>query len=98
MTKPPIDEKPGVSDHAMLRYLERVLDIDVDAMREALLTENVRNAMKMGASGVIVNGVHFVIKGQMLVTVMTRDNVKRSKFRMRRRGSDVNEFGEHNDG
>lgn len=40
---------PKVSDHAVLRYLERSIGLDVDAVREAILTPFVRAAIEAGA-------------------------------------------------
>lgn len=40
----------GVSDHAVVRYLERVLDIDIDHVRSQILTAGVRSAIKAGMS------------------------------------------------
>jgi adenylosuccinate lyase len=62
-------EKPTVTDHALLRYLERVHGVDVAAMKAHILTDNVTAAIHAGASSVIMDGVRFVIKGNALVTV-----------------------------
>ena len=33
----------GVSDHALVRYMERVMGVDTDALRKEILTEKVVN-------------------------------------------------------
>lgn len=62
--------EPAVSAHALLRYLERVLEIDLKAMESSLLTPTVRQAMQAGATRVTINGVDFVIKDNVIVTVL----------------------------
>ncbi|MFV3076505.1 hypothetical protein [Niveispirillum fermenti] len=62
--------EPTVSAHALLRYLERVLEIDLKTMESALLTPTVRQAMQAGATRVTINGVDFVIKDNVIVTVL----------------------------
>jgi hypothetical protein len=47
-----------VSDHAVLRYLERVLGIDVELVR-ASITHDVAAALEAGASSVTIEGIRF---------------------------------------
>lgn len=57
-----------VSDHAMVRYLERVVGIDVSSHRrdlEARLTQ----AVDLGASALISDGQRYVLIGEVLITV-----------------------------
>jgi hypothetical protein len=62
--------EPSVSDHALLRYAERILGIDMEEMRSQILTEATKSALRMGASGVTVNGVKMVAKDGRIVTVL----------------------------
>ena len=58
-----------VSDHAVLRYLERVHGLDVAHFRShiaALVTRGVEH----GAVGVITEDVKFVLSGAVVVTVL----------------------------
>lgn len=60
--------RPQVSDHAMVRYLERVIGIDVAGHRrdlEARLTQ----AVDLGASALISDGQRYVLIGEVLITV-----------------------------
>lgn len=43
---------PNVSDHALLRWLERYLEIDMEALRAAILTEERQDAIHAGASAI----------------------------------------------
>lgn len=66
-----------VSDHAVLRYLERGLDIDVEGLRMALGHEVDRALAKAGpltsevdASCVVIGGLRYVIvPGPIVVTI-----------------------------
>ena len=62
--------EPRISDHAMLRYVERVMGIDVEAIRTEILTDHVKSALRTGATGVTVNGVKMVAKDGCIVTVL----------------------------
>jgi len=64
---------PRISDHALLRYIERAHDVDLDALREMILTPNIIAAIQAGASGVAVNNVKFVVQGFTIVTVLGED-------------------------
>lgn len=50
-----------VSDHAVLRYLERAHGLDVDAVRRHLAGLAV-NGARLGASGVIVEKVKLLLR------------------------------------
>ena len=58
-----------VSDHAVLRYLERVCAIDTDAIRQRI-HRDVRQAAANGASGVTVNGIRYRLRDGVVVTVI----------------------------
>lgn len=45
---------PGVSDHALLRWLERALEMDLDAIRKTILTDTVRAGIEAGAKRIHV--------------------------------------------
>lgn len=65
--------EPKISDHALLRYIERILGVDVDAMRSEIMSDAVKSALRAGASGVTVNGVKMVAKDGVIVTVLSED-------------------------
>lgn len=58
-----------VSDHALIRYLERTGQLDPQAFRELILTPDRIAAIKAGANSIKVDGVEMVVRGQTVVTV-----------------------------
>ena len=63
-----LKEKPRVSDHAVIRYLEREYGFTFEDIREKLLTPFVLAAMDAGAEAVQLNGGTLKIKGRTVVT------------------------------
>ncbi len=63
-------KKPAVhvTDHAVIRYLERVMGYDIEGLRQQLGRE-VAPAVELGACGLVSNGFRFVIIDGTLVTV-----------------------------
>lgn len=62
-----------VSDHAMLRYLERVLEIDLKQIEGYILSENIKSMVsKLGTSGKFPheNGFQVVIKNNIVTTII----------------------------
>ncbi len=59
-----------LSDHAILRYLERVWGIDMDTVREEILTPTVVDAIRAGASSVRVNGAMLIVENKCIVTAL----------------------------
>lgn len=61
----------NVSDHAVLRYIERVLCVDVEALR-AQIGQRVdkMRAVELGASAVISEGWRYVVVNGCVVTVV----------------------------
>lgn len=52
---------PKVSDHAVLRYLERKYNLNVKDIKQEMLTKEVRQAIKVGATRVFIDGVQYCI-------------------------------------
>jgi hypothetical protein len=57
----------GVSDHALVRYLERVLDIDMERLRTEI---GIACARHQGAPCVKAGGARFMIRHGVVVTVI----------------------------
>jgi hypothetical protein len=57
-----------VTDHAVLRYLERVKGIDIEAARQEL-GHVVDRAVELGAGAAIIDGVRYVLSDRTVVTV-----------------------------
>lgn len=68
-----------ITDHALVRYFERVIGIDMEELRKMILTENVKKAIRLNASGVVVNGFRYVIKGGRIVTILSTKNGRVNK-------------------
>ncbi len=58
-----------VTDHALVRYIERVLGHDVESYKKAILTEPIKSAMRAGASSIKVDGVKYYLDGHAITTV-----------------------------
>lgn len=60
--------RPHVTDHALVRYLERVEGIDVIAARRAI-EEAVRQGVETGADAVLLDGMRYCLQNRAVVTV-----------------------------
>lgn len=60
----------GVSDHAVVRYLERRKGMDIEAIRNEILSDKVRSAINMNASSITIEGSKFIIKEGTVVAVL----------------------------
>lgn len=65
-----VKKEPRVSDHAVVRFLERVHNFDFEDQREKLLTPTVLTAMKMGSGKVKCDGYSLILKGNTVITVV----------------------------
>jgi hypothetical protein len=62
-----------VTDHALIRYIERVHGYDLDPIREMILTPNVLALAKSGSGAVILGcGARIKIEGGRVVTVLAK--------------------------
>ena len=69
--------QPRMSDHALLRFMERTMGLDVEGLRVRLMTEDVKSAIRMGASTVTVEGIRFKIQDNAIVTVLDKPDRKK---------------------
>jgi len=72
-----------VTDHAVLRYLERVEGIDIEAVRRTI-GRTVDRAVRMGACGVQAGGVTYRLEGGVVVTVLETNRPERGRVRRRK--------------
>lgn len=63
---------PRVSDHAVLRYLERVKGFDIEAVRREILSPNVQAAVAMGARAVEIGSYKLIIVNGTITTCVER--------------------------
>lgn len=62
---------PSVPDHAVLRYLQRAKGVDIEAVRRHIADLVKRGVEKQG-DAVVVEGVKFVLRDNVVVTVLDR--------------------------
>lgn len=80
-----------VTDHALLRWLERVYGLDLDALRERIVeVPGMHDAVRLGATRVPVDGLVYCFEGNSLVTICPRvgrftPNEHRSEQKRRKR-------------
>jgi len=67
---------PRLSDHAVLRYIQRAFDIDIDSVKQRIMTPEVLKAISNGASGVTVDGVKFRVVDNVIVTAVIPETKK----------------------
>jgi hypothetical protein len=58
----------AITDHAVVRYLERVRGVDIDAVRREIAAR-VATGLEAGACGVLVEGMEYRIENGHVVTV-----------------------------
>lgn len=59
-----------VSEHAILRYLERVRKYDMKTASQSILTHELREIAKLGDGRYTVNGYTLIIKNNVVTTVI----------------------------
>ena len=59
-----------LSDHALIRFLERSMGIDMAALKARILNDTVKTAIKAGATAVTVDGVRLKVQDNVIVTVL----------------------------
>lgn len=70
----------AVSDHACIRYLERVYGIDMDAIRAEIASPVVQLAEGFGAGTVIgKHGARILIRDGVVTTVLPKRQGRRSR-------------------
>lgn len=72
-----------VTDHALLRHLERVLGVDVEALRQEV-GRSIDKVMIEGACGVVIEGFDYRIEGTTVVTVVQSSRPDKRTGRIRR--------------
>ena len=66
------DRNITVSDHAIIRYMERVLNIDTNKFKEEILSsENVKKINQLKGNGMVKDGKHkLLIKDNRVITIL----------------------------
>lgn len=61
---------PRVSDHALIRFLERHHKFDLDKFRDEILDDDTKAAIKAGATTINRCGVKFRVQGNVITTTL----------------------------
>ena len=61
--------RPWVTDHAVLRYLERVLGINVEEHRQAI-EDKTSQAVNLGACAVVSDGFRYLLLDENVTSVV----------------------------
>ena len=83
--------EPRLSEHALLRYIERVYGVDIEAVRAEVMTPAIVAALKTGATAVTVKGVKMLAKDGTIVTVVTDEMKNAGKHKRTRQYEDEDE-------
>lgn len=70
------NSKPMVSDHAVLRWMERCMGFDIEAVRRKILSDGRAETIEAIGSGKIPvagESAHLVVKSKTVVTVVGGD-------------------------
>ncbi len=69
-----------VTDHALIRYLERVHGVDIDGLRNRI-GRAVDNGVDKGATGVKIHGVYYRLRGKVVTTVLAKSGERLRRMR-----------------
>ena len=67
--------RPTVSEHALIRYVERVLDVDMEDLSTRILSPETLATIKAIGSGRIPYGDHYelIVKNNVVVSIYDKD-------------------------
>ncbi len=63
-------DMPSVTDHALLRLAERKYGVNVQQLKDEILCKEVKEAIKVGAKRIKINGMEYVLNNGLVVTVL----------------------------
>ena len=79
-----------VSEHALLRYIERVAGVDMQKLAEHFVTEEIAGLIRLGARKIpIEDGLYIIAENGAVLTV--RPALKKKRRRARERDLDCDE-------
>lgn len=81
-----------VSDHALLRWIERVAGVDPDALRRQIAAE-ARSGLDLGARRIVQGGIVYALDpvGRRVVSCFTVKEMRDERWRPRRSPRDFRE-------
>ncbi len=69
-------QPPHVTDHALIRYLERVVGVDVERYRRDV-ADRVASAVALGATAVVSDGFRYTLAESAVTTVKRASSDRR---------------------
>lgn len=73
------ERKAEVTDHAVIRYLERIQLLDIEGIRRYILTDQIKETIEIISSGLIPHEsgkFKLRVKDKQIVTIVTFDKEK----------------------
>jgi hypothetical protein len=64
---------PSVSDHAVVRYLQRVYELDFDALKREIMTPEIAGQIAAGAITVTIRGHKAPVENGVIKTILPKD-------------------------
>lgn len=74
--------EPHISDHAVLRYIQRKMGFDLDAIRAEIMTPTVYYAIKAGACKVTIEGYSYMVSKEGCITTIIGPDMALPKERI----------------
>ena len=75
---------PKVSDHAVIRYLERSQGVDIEGVRSEI-AKKAKNGLEQDATAVIVDGLRYPIVDGVITTVLCQNRTANHIGKLRRK-------------
>ena len=63
-------KKSPITDHALLRYIERILGLDIEACKRHICKPEIMDAIKVGAASYTKDGITYIIEDKKVVTII----------------------------
>lgn len=57
------------TDHALVRYMDRVLGLDMEAYRQKMMTPKITDAIKAGCTAIYTDGFTYKLANGTITTV-----------------------------
>lgn len=76
-----LKQEPHVSDHAVLRYIQRRMGFDLDAIRAEIMAPTVYHAIKAGAVKVTIDGYSYMVSKEGCITTVIGPDMTLPKAR-----------------
>lgn len=64
--------RPSVSDHALLRYIERINGFDIEGLRARIMTPGLLSALRSGAARYTEHDTTYLLRDNTVITIVDR--------------------------